>query len=522
MRGSSKLVFANNSVIIALSVMLSFWACSKSDVKIFTEIDRLPKIDPDYADIVLPPNIAPLNFAVHEEGTAYFIDIYGQNSERDHIKISTKAGEVIIPIGRWKKLLSSNRGGELYVDVYVKNRSHEWIKFRRIKNEIAKEKIDSHVVYRLINPGYVLWWEMGIYQRDLENFKETAIFTNRLTKKNCLNCHSFCRNNPDLMMFHMRAGYGGTMIIRNSDVSKIDTKTDYTMSAGVYPSWHPGGNHIAYSVNIIRQNFHAHQDKSIFVKDTASDLIVYDIRTNTVTTSAKVSSRRMENLPTWSPDGKYLYFISGPEWTEDRRYTDIKYDLMRISYNTETNQWGELDTVLTAAETGKSITFPKISPDGRYLLFCMSDYGYFTIHFSTSDLYLMDLGTGDYRRLDISSEHVDSYHSWSSDGRWFVFSSKRKDGLCSRLYFCYMDSLGDVKKPLLLPQKNLHFYDTFIQNYNVPELIVAPVMVSNWTLAQIAREEPVQAVFDREVDINALSGATRIAEKASGDEVYLQ
>ena len=253
---------------IIISVMLfALLKCTDPDVVGCTEIDQLPNIDPDYTGIAIPPNIAPLNFTINEEGTEYCIDIYTNNGNSDRVKIKTKKNKVSIPIKKWKNLLSENRGKELYIDVYLKNQDNEWEKFRTIENKIAEEEIDSHVAYRLINPGYVLWWEMGIYQRNIERFEESVIFSNRVANHNCMNCHSFCNNDPETMMVHMRAKYSGTMLVKNGDMNKIDTGTKYTMSAGAYPAWHPDGNHIAFSVNKIGQSFHAQKDKSIHVSN---------------------------------------------------------------------------------------------------------------------------------------------------------------------------------------------------------------------------------------------------------------
>ena len=220
----------------------------------------------------------------------------------------------------------------------------------------------------------------------------------------------------------------------------------------------------------------------------------------------------MENLPTWSPDGKYLYFCSGTELSDDLKKEEVLYDLCRISYNTAANAWGEVETIIDASHFGKSISFPRISPDGAKLLFCASDGGYFSIHYLSSDLYMLDLQTNQISRLPINSEQSESFHSWSSNSRWFVFAGKRKDGLCSRLYFSHVDDAGNAGKPVLLPQKNPRFYDTFIVNYNVPELISAPVKVDHWKLVQAARGEAIKAEFDPAVNIDALSGATRIAK----------
>jgi len=485
--------------------------CAKPSIKGYLEIDRLPNIAPDYIGSVIPPNIAPLNFKIKERAANYYVEIYTRKSNRQRIRLRTDQ-IVKIPQRSWRRLLSQNRGEELLIDIYFKAPDLGWQKFHTIRNYIAKQKIDSHLVYRLINPGYILWWEMGIYQRNIENFDESPIFTNRVTKHNCMNCHSFCQHNPEIMLFHLRGDYGGTMIVKGNQAQKVNTKTDYTMSAGVYPAWHPDGRHVAFSVNRISQSFHARKDASIYVRDNVSDLVVYDTETNILTTSPEVSTKRLENLPEWSPDGKYLYFCSGPEVTQETKYNEYRYDLMRIPYNVETNQWGKVEPVLIANKQGKSVSFPKISPDGKYLLFTMSDYGYFAIHFNSSDLCLLDLTTGAYRQLPVNSPSSESYHSWSSNGRWFVFASKRQDGLCSRLYISYLDPAGNAAKPFLLPQKDPEFYDTFIMNYNVPELITGSVDISRSKLLKTALGGLLQAKFDPEVDVDGLSGATKIVK----------
>ena len=123
---------------------------------------------------------------------------------------------------------------------------------------------------------------------------------------------------------------------------------------------------------------------------------------------------------------------------------------------------------------------------------------------------MLDMKTKEYGELDINSEHSESFHSWSSNSRWFVFASKRRDGLCSRLYFSYVDILGNTYKPFLMPQKDPTFYDTYIMNYNVPELISGPVTVSHWKLMLEVHRAAMDAKFDPTVDIDALSGATKI------------
>ena len=69
----------------------------------------------------------------------------------------------------------------------------------------------------------------------------------------------------------------------------------------------------------------------------------------------------------------------------------------------------------------------------------------------------------------------DTYHSWSSTGRWFVFASKRDDGLYGKPYFAHVSADGKVSKPFLLPQKSPSFYDDNLKSFNVPDLGPAAV-----------------------------------------------
>ena len=89
----------------------------------------------------------------------------------------------------------------------------------------------------------------------------------------------------------------------------------------------------------------------------------------------------------------------------------------------------------------------------------------------------MDLETKEYRRLRINSRWAESWHSWSSNSRWFAFSSKRHDGFFSRLYLSYVDESGKAHKPVLLPQKDPAFYDSFLRTCNTPELVTGPPAV---------------------------------------------
>ena len=101
-----------------------------------------------------------------------------------------------------------------------------------------------------------------------------------------------------------------------------------------------------------------------------------------------------------------------------------------------------------------------------------ADFGVFPISHKEADLWLMDLETGESRPVDeVNSDCSESFHNWSSDSRWFVFSSRRYDGLYVQVFFSSVDSEGHCTKPFVLPQKNPRkYYGSTVYSFNVPDL----------------------------------------------------
>jgi len=184
---------------------------------------------------------------------------------------------------------------------------------------------------------------------------------------------------------------------------------------------------------------------------------------------------------------------------------------MKIPYDVDKMIWGAVDTIISSNETGKSITFPRASPDGKFLAFCLTEYGYFTIHHNKSDLYLLDLETGKYRVAnEINSKETESYHSWSTNGRWLIFSSRRLDGVHTRTFIAHIDEQGNFGKPFVLPQKDPGLYSKYLLNFNRPELMTSKIKISPQKIRDAAREASIPVSFDPSVDVDALSGASKI------------
>lgn len=125
-------------------------------------------------------------------------------------------------------------------------------------------------------------------------------------------------------------------------------------------------------------------------------------------------------------------------------------------------------TRMDGVPQGRSVSFPRVSPDGRHLVFTLSSYGNFSIWHADADLYLLRLSDGSISALRAAnSRDVESYHSWSHNSRWLSFSSRRDDGLHTRPYFSYIDTSGRCRKAFMLPQADPAFYDAFTLSYNI-------------------------------------------------------
>jgi hypothetical protein len=486
----------NKILLLLLSAGLMLLGSCSSVPGTFTEKGEIPPAFPDYNGVTVPVNIAPLNFKLTLPAERVIARFEGRNGV---LQIQGK-GKIEIPVSKWHNLLQKNVDDSLLVTVYSRQRGI-WLKYLPYRIIIKKEAVDPYLVYRLIAPGYESWSEMGIYQRNLTNFSEETIIDNRILPGNCMNCHSFNRNDPNQMLFHLRGNIGATILVKDGVVTKLSTKTKETISNCVYPYWHPSGKYIAFSVNSISQVFHSVPGKRIEVMDSKSDLVIYDIAANKLLTSRLISSEdNFETFPTFTADGKTLIFCSAKKETLPDDYKKVKYSLCKISFDEATGALGDrVDTLVSSYTTGKSVSFPRPSGDGKFLMFTMSDYGNFSIWHKEADLYLLNLGDGTVKPLtNANSDNTESYHSWSSGSHWFVFSSRRIDGLYTRPYIAWMNENGETSKPFLLPQKDPDFYDNCLRSFNIPEFVTGRVKANGRNMLNTIGSAPKNVTFELE------------------------
>ena len=477
-------------------------ACGPKIPATYADSDALPRIYPDYREVTIPVNIAPLTFELDEEA--------------DEMVARYKVGDQEIvcadkmqpDMDDWRSMIDKAKGGAISVDVYVR-RGEQWTHCKPFNIYVSPDSIDSYLSYRLIPPSFVSYEALTISQRCLENYDESVIYDNMLCgfekEGQCINCHHYQQYNPERMQFHARQKSGGTVIAYDGKLKKVNMKNDSILSAGVYPAWHPWLNLIVYSTDKTHQNFHTTHSDKIEVYDAASDIIAYDVEKGEVT-NLENDTTEFEVFPAWAPDGRTLYYCSA-HFDRDssvsrisdviNRYQELKYNIYKKSFDPDTRQFGSHELVFSADSLDKSAVLPRISPDGRFLVFTLATYGYFHIWHHDADLWMMDLQTGACGPMkEVNSSDTESYHTWSSNGRWLVVSSRRDDGTFTRPFFAHIDKDGKCSKPFELPQADPDYHRQFLRCYNIPEFMKGPVTISPQTFADLLKGEgePVKYV----------------------------
>ena len=445
-----------------LLILLLFVSCGQPAT--FVDCDDYPAVFPDYIGVTVPEELAPLTFQMTDGG-------------RCRTECTQQGDTLWFSVKAWQK--GAKQG----------------VRYKPFPVYVSHDPIDPYLAYRLIEPGYESWYDMGIYQRELASYSEKPIVTNTANHRGCVNCHTFFRGNPSQMFFHARGAGGGTVFINGDDIQLVNLKEKGPKKQGAYPAWHPSGRYVAFASCNTHQCFTVNDSQPIEVYDTASDIILMDMQTGEITAPPVLNTEETwETFPAWSPDGRTLYYCAADSVSPmpDARGR-LRYRLMSIPFDPEkgvfmSEQRSAIREQIIPSDAGLSadhcslftdsfsVSFPRVSPDGRFLLLTASAFATFPIWHKEADLWLLDLENGSCRSCDeLNSPDTESYHSWSSNGRWVVFSSRRIDGRYTRLYIAHHDGNGHFDKPFLLPQKSSSHNQLRLKSYNIPEFVSGEV-----------------------------------------------
>ena len=453
---------------ILLSVLLCWGmlsACDGRDIATAVDGSEGPLVIwPDYKEVTIPANIAPLNFryampGVRKAKTTFTL---GDRS------VTIRGTEVEWRLGRWMAFLEGAAGKTISVKAEAvvdgKPVTDAWT------IDVSEDPIDGWLTYRLIEPSYQMYNEVSIRERCIENFEETILCDYKHTDNACMNCHIHGQQRGDYSLYYIRGPKGGAILNQDGKLRKLTLKTPGMISPTVYGELHPGGRFGVFSTNIILPSFHMVAGQRMEVFDTASDLTVADFENDKMINVPHVArADKWETFPCFSADGNSVFYCVADTLPIPREIDKVRYDLVRADFDAANGLIGEQADIVWSGNG--SVCHPKASPDGRWLMFTVADYGTFPLFHPETTLFLVDLASGAVRPLDeIKGDKSDSYHSWSSNSRWFVFASKRGDGQYGKPYFCHLDADGKTSKPFVLPQKSSRFYVYNLKSFNVPDM----------------------------------------------------
>ncbi|MCQ2110439.1 MAG: hypothetical protein MJY79_02955 [Bacteroidaceae bacterium] len=428
-------------------------------------MSQAPEMFPDYADITIPYNIAPLNFCV-DGADQIIVKVSGSKEYR------FKSGSSLMQFNmrKWKKMLKAETGSTLTVNITCKDGGNT-VQMDPFSWTVVADPVDRYMSYRLIEPAYEVWQNMSIEERDIETFRTRLLGDNMPTDYCCMNCHT--TNGSGTSFMHLRGANGGTIVNRNGELYKLNTRTDSTSNGAIYGDISKDGRYAVFAATAVEFAVHSAANKRLEVYDASGDLVVIDLDNLTLTDSPAVKGEKyQESFPCFSVDGRTIFFCRSEHHPQPDSIYSMSYDICAVQFDPATGKVGDkVVTVISGKRHNASFSHLKCSPDGRYLLVTAASFGTFPVWHEEAELWMIDLRDGSINVMgDANSKNADTYHSWSTNSRWVLFASKRDDKVYGRPYFTYIGEDGQATKAFVLPQKNPEYYRLTLKSMNLPEI----------------------------------------------------
>ena len=331
--------------------------------------------------------------------------------------------------------------------------------------------------------------------RNVADSKSRVVMTDLHT---CANCHSFSGNGKTLGLdmdgpqndkgLYAMVPVQQRMTIRTENMlswSSFPTENGSPVRVGFMSQVSPDGRHVVTTIRppgskspnfYYVANFKDYRFLQVFYP-TRGILAWYDRDAKKLQPLPGADDPRfVQASAVWSPDGKYLIFVRAEAkdpypadgkmaaYANDPAEVPMRYDLYRIPFNG--GKGGKAEPIEGASQNGMSNSFPKISPDGKWMVFVQARNG--LLMRPDSKLYIVPAGGGKARLMTCNTPLMNSWHSFSPNGHWLVFSSKSRSPY-TQMFLTHIDAEGNDTPAILIENST-----AANRAVNIPEFVNMP------------------------------------------------
>ncbi|HPD46773.1 MAG TPA: tetratricopeptide repeat protein [Anaerohalosphaeraceae bacterium] len=459
---------------------------------------------------VFPPEIVPPEFRWERtERADRWLAVFQVQDEGDVIHAFSEEPAWTPTEEQWEEIKRRSTGRTARLVVLAlkgRRRNARVLAGGQVSFSTSQDPVGAPIFYREVNLPFIeavkdptqICWRFG----DIASLRQPPVVLSNLPV--CGNCHSFSADGSVLAMdvdyANSKGSYAITKVAEEMVLDAVDIITwdeyrrgDNEQTFGLLSQISPDGR---YAISTVK-------DRSVFVPkdDLAFSQLFFPIKGFLAYYGRETGTfhplrgaddpNYVQSNPSWSPDGRYVLFARSKAY-KLKKLTDtgkvllsredceefltggktFQFDLYRVPFNE--GRGGTAEPVEGASHNGMSNYFGRYSPDGRWIVFCRA--ASFMLLQPDSELYIIPAAGGEARRLACNLDLMNSWHSWSPNSRWLVFSSKA-NGPYTQLFLTHIDEEGNSSPPVLLS----HFTRPG-RAANIPEFVnLAPTAIRTIT-----------------------------------------